>query len=187
MQPVVRGELLDGVRTEKKVFFSPSGKLSQVPDDPDHVGFNFRLPMPDDSLFDVYASLDYLGEWKDDKGVPDLDNLRKAVNLRKLYIGRHYLSPKELDERNFAKRKQYGYMNLRTGMLCPETGWWEGWTVQNHVDKQVIRQSQLFPQASLGPNRTAPDGDGLSMLNGCGTALTRNGVTPDCILIATLH
>jgi hypothetical protein len=145
------GELVDGVRKETLVYEVRPMLGMQ---DPDEVSFNLRLPLPDDSPFDVRATLVYRAN-PEEPGQSELDT---TTYFRSIEIRRVYLTPEELEERNFAKRKQYGYMNLRTGMLCPESGWWEGWTAQNHIDKQVIRQGQLFPQASLGPNRTAPDG-----------------------------
>ncbi|MFM0050452.1 hypothetical protein [Caballeronia grimmiae] len=158
LRPVIKGESIDGVRTERRDFFVPEGRIVIQPINRDAVGFNFRKTMPNDSLFDVTVGTGYVGEWIKEDAEPKLGNLRKASDLRDLYISRHYLTPEEIEERNFAKRKQYGYMKLRTGMLCPETGWWEGWAAEGQIDKQVVRQNTLFPQAGFGPNRSAPDG-----------------------------
>jgi hypothetical protein len=159
LKPVVRGASIDGVRTERSDFFVPEGRIVVPSINRDAVGFNYRKAMPANSLFDVNVGVGYVGEWKNEGAEPTLDNLRKALDLRELYISRHYLTPEELEERNFAKRKQYGYMGLRTGMRCPETGWWEGWSVEGLIDKQVVRQSKTFPEACFPLNRCGVNGE----------------------------
>ncbi|AYZ62001.1 hypothetical protein EGY31_01190 [Burkholderia multivorans] len=114
------GELIDGARTETGDFFDPTGRRDITGWDPkNYVTFSYRLPMPPDSLFDVGAGFGYLGEWINERGDATLSNFRNAVNLRDLGIGRHYLTPEELQQRQLAKRQKYGEMNLCTGMACP--------------------------------------------------------------------
>ncbi|MDR5811274.1 hypothetical protein [Caballeronia sp. LZ019] len=153
LRRAVRGEIIDGRREEKNQFFNPN----VVPNgNPDLVTLIYRVPQSPDSHFEVYVSIDYLGLNAHDG--PDFKNLQSAVNLRQIAIHRRPLTPDELEQRNQAKRQKYGYMNLRSGMLCPETGWWEGWTTLNEIDKQVVRAGSNFPQAVLGAGRSGPDG-----------------------------
>lgn len=121
---LVRGESIDGVRIEEGDFFVPVGVADASRFYPENLfAFNYRSPMPPDSPFDVYASLGYLGEWNDDRAaMAELSRVKKAVDLRKIGISRHYLTPEELEQRRLAKHQKYGMSNLRTGMVCPETG-----------------------------------------------------------------
>ena len=152
LQRLVRGESIDGVRVEQRDFFAPAGIADVSGFYPDNFfGFNFRLPLPPDSLFDVYAGFGYLGQWKDEHGIPDLSNVRQAVDLRNLGISRHYLTPEEQEQRRLAKRKKYGDMNLRTGMICPETGYWEAWTENGMTECYVWEKGYAFNQARSLP------------------------------------
>ncbi|MCX4172780.1 MULTISPECIES: hypothetical protein [Paraburkholderia] len=47
------------------------------------------------------------------------------------------------------KRQKYGMMNLCTGMLCPETGLWEGWSENGATDKLFIRAGARFDEVRL--------------------------------------
>ncbi|WP_085486557.1 hypothetical protein [Paraburkholderia susongensis] len=147
---IAHGESIDGVRTENSDFFSPNGITDPSGFYPDnYVSFGYRLPLPPDSLFDVYASFYYLGEWARPTGESgaNLNNLRVAVDLRNLVISRHYLTPEELEQRRQAKRQKYGMMDLRTGMVCPETGMWESWTQAGPIGKALVRAGDRFRQA----------------------------------------
>lgn len=150
---VVRGELIDGQREEKNRFFNPNTFPNG---NTDLVTLNYRVPQVADAPFDVYVSIDYLGQNGNDG--PEFKSLQSATNLRQVTVHRRPLSPDELEQRNQAKRQRYGYMNLRTGVLCPETGWWEGWTTLNEIDTQVIRAGARFPQAVLNAKTSGPDG-----------------------------
>jgi hypothetical protein len=145
---LVRGESIDGVRIEEGTFFVPVGVADAARFYPENLfAFNYRSPMPPDSLFDVYASLGYLGEWKDESGgMAELSRVEKAVDLRDIGISRHYLTPEELERRRLAKRQKYGMMDLRTGMVCPETGMWEGWTQAGLVGNALIHAGDKFGQ-----------------------------------------
>ena len=144
---IVHGESIDGVRTESSDFFSPNGIIDPSGFYPDnYVSFGYRFPFPPNSPFDIYASFYYLGVWAQptrERGA-NLDNLRTAVDLRNLIISRYYLTPEELEQRRLAKRQKYGMMNLRTGMVCPETGLWESWTQAGVVGKAVVHAGDRF-------------------------------------------
>ncbi|WP_157651569.1 hypothetical protein [Burkholderia ubonensis] len=141
-----RGALIDGVRADQGDFFDPTGLRDITGWDPkNYVTFSYRLPMPPDSPFDVGAGFGYLGEWISEQGGATLSNFRNAVNLRDLGVGRHYLTPDELHERELAKRQKYGEMNLRTGMPCPETGVWQGFAGNCTPDVTVVWKGQRFP------------------------------------------
>ncbi|NML30654.1 hypothetical protein [Paraburkholderia antibiotica] len=100
---LVRGETIDGVRRERMDFFVPSGALDITGFyGTDYVSFGYRLPLPPDSLFDVYAGCSYYVEWIDANDAPTLGNIRKAENLRDLGVSRHYLTPQELEQRRQA-------------------------------------------------------------------------------------
>ncbi|MFT4067896.1 hypothetical protein [Paraburkholderia sp.] len=163
---IVHGETIDGVRTENSDFFLPNGIIDPSGFYPDnYVSFGYRLPLPPDSLFDVYASFYYLGEWAKptkERGAT-LDNLRVVVDLRNVAISRHYLTPEELEQRRLAKRQKYGMMDLRTGMVCPETGMWEGWTQAGLVGKALVQAGDRFGQV-LQPG--APSADARWMWSG---------------------
>ncbi|AYZ64365.1 hypothetical protein EGY31_09740 [Burkholderia multivorans] len=71
--------------------------------------------------------------------------------LSEITITRAYkiLTPEERKQRRLeerqAKRQKYGEMNLCTGMLCPETGLWQGYTKISSPNRLVIRKGQRFP------------------------------------------
>ncbi|WP_155122944.1 hypothetical protein [Burkholderia ubonensis] len=145
---LARGESIEAGRTVEGDFFDPigvkdiSGKYPR-----NYVSFGYRLPTPTDSPFDVGAGFGYLGEWVSEKGGATLSNFRNAVNLRDLGIGRHYLTPEELQQRQLAKRQKYGEMNLCTGMVCPETAIWQAWTSNGPTDAHVVFEGRPFPTA----------------------------------------
>jgi hypothetical protein len=119
---LVRGEKIDGSRTEISEFFNPGIRCADC--DRNSVLLGYRLPLPVDAVFDVYGNFDYLGK----NDAPGYASLRDPENLRKITFTRTYLTPTELHQRRAARRQQYGMMDLRTGMLCPETAIWDGWT-----------------------------------------------------------
>lgn len=102
---LVRGEKIDGARIEAGDFYNPSGVVDPVGSLPLNLTtFAYRLPLPDDSPYDIYAGFDYLADLVSEHGPWNLGNIRKAVNLRELSIYSHYLTPEELDERKRANR-----------------------------------------------------------------------------------
>ncbi|MBN3805572.1 hypothetical protein GXB81_21320 [Paraburkholderia sp. Ac-20336] len=94
---LVYGELIDGVRKEQGRFFNPG--MGDFLGDRNHVGLSYRLPLPADSPFDVYA--DFYFEGRNDP--PDYASLKTADNLRSVTITRIYLTPEELDQHHTAK------------------------------------------------------------------------------------
>ncbi|KVP58841.1 hypothetical protein WL40_14580 [Burkholderia ubonensis] len=149
---IVRGESIDGLRTEPADFFSPSGRADVTRTLPEnYVTFNYRLLLPPDSLFDIYMGIDYLGEWRNPDNEPTFRNLHNAVDLRGLSIGRYYLPPEQLQRRQQAKRQKYGEMNLYTGMICPETGLWEGWSQNGPTGQFYLEAGRRFPDVRTIP------------------------------------
>jgi hypothetical protein len=144
LQRLVRGEKIDGLRVMERDFFNP-GRCVNC--DPNRVILGYRLPLPSDSLYDIYVDFDYLG--KDD--APHHTSLRDPENLRAIHFNRRYLTPEQLDDRRAARHHQYGMMDLRTGMLCPETAIWEGWTENGPTDATVVYAGRLFPTARNVP------------------------------------
>ncbi|BAX62743.1 hypothetical protein [Burkholderia stabilis] len=69
------------------------------------------------------------------------------IEIRRAYT---ILTPEERKQRRLeerqAKRQKYGEMNLCTGMLCPETGLWEGYSAVSSSDKLVVYKGQNFPK-----------------------------------------
>ncbi|WP_321961459.1 hypothetical protein [Paraburkholderia sp. J7] len=164
MQRVARGERLDNIRTEKDEFFSPNGMIDTSGSLPkNYVRFAWRQPLPEDSPYDIYASFGYLGEWINPHIVGGLSNFRNAVDLRDITISRFYLLPEELQQRNEAKRQKYGYMNLRTGSVCPETGLWEGWTETGATDVLQVEKGRKFDVVRTVP---AWEGGSCPMIDG---------------------
>ncbi|CAG9247010.1 hypothetical protein C7402_13127 [Paraburkholderia unamae] len=153
MKRIARGERLDSVRIENADFFSPDGVIDTSGSLPkNYVSFGWRLPMPEDSPYDIKAAAAYLGEWINPNGEKVFGNFRNAVDLRKVVISRSYLLPDDLNKRNHAKREKYGYMNLRTGMTCPETGLWEGWTKEcGATDILQLEKGQKFDMVRTVP------------------------------------
>ncbi|WP_408608267.1 hypothetical protein [Caballeronia insecticola] len=133
------GELIDGVRVEQLRYFN-----FNIPGlgDPDDVLLNYRLPLPNDSEFDVLASFDY-------RRLPEQvgSALETTQNIRSLEVHRKYLTPAELQQRNDAKRQKYGYIGLCTGMICPEAGYWEAWGPNGALDVELMKTGECYPTA----------------------------------------
>jgi hypothetical protein len=145
---LVLGESIDGLRTEKGPYFVPDGIVSAT--NPNLVSFGYRQVLPPDSLYDVYIVVKYLGSFENDG--PEFRSLQHPANLRSIQINRVYLAPEELEQRRLVKRQKYGEMNLCTGMPCPETGLWEGWTENGATDMLVVRKGDAFQHARLSSN-----------------------------------
>ncbi|KAE8757845.1 hypothetical protein FSO04_21840 [Paraburkholderia madseniana] len=142
---LVEGESIDGTRTESLRYFNPW--VIDPTSSPDGVTFAYRLPMPVDSPYDVYVNVDYEAKFEHDG--PEFASLQSPVDLRRIEVRRSYLTLQELEQRRLAKRQKYGMMNLCTGMLCPETGLWEGWSENGATDKSFIRAGARFDEVSL--------------------------------------
>ncbi|MDB5834146.1 MAG: hypothetical protein JWR14_3976 [Caballeronia sp.] len=145
LQRLVRGGKIDGVRVELGDFFNPGNRCAGC--NPNNVMLGYRLPLSTDSPFDVNADFDYLGK----HDAPDYASLRDPENLREITFTRTYLTPAELEQRRAARRQQYGLMDLRTGMLCPETAIWEGWTENGPTDATIVYAGKTFPTARNVP------------------------------------
>ncbi|WP_322101615.1 hypothetical protein [Paraburkholderia sp. J41] len=67
------------------------------------------------------------------------------IDIRRAYP---YLTPEmrkqKRDEERESKREKYGYMNLCTGAICPETGIWEGWTKDGPTDVLRVEKGRKF-------------------------------------------
>ncbi|OBR46329.1 hypothetical protein A6456_38325 [Paraburkholderia tropica] len=60
------------------------------------------------------------------------------------------------EEERFKKREKYGYMNLCTGGVCPESGYWEGWTKESGpTDILSVEKGQKFDLVRTVPLTTA--------------------------------
>jgi hypothetical protein len=132
-------------------------KLTRSPQTPDVQTYRYRSKNVEGSKFPVNVQVEYYDPING-SSAPELVH----VSMRRAYP---MLTPEQREQRRLeqehAKRAKYGYMGLRTGMLCPETGWWEGWSVEGLIDKQVVRQSKTFPQACFPPNRYGVNGERL--------------------------
>ncbi|KVN91894.1 hypothetical protein WK11_11420 [Burkholderia ubonensis] len=111
------------------------------PQTPNLQSFHYRNKDTPNSKFPVNVELFYANPL--DGSFPPM--------LSKVVIRRAYkiLTPEERRERRLeerqAKRQKYGEMNLRTGMLCPETGLWQGYVHGSSACRFVIREGQRFP------------------------------------------
>ncbi|MFT4064499.1 hypothetical protein [Paraburkholderia sp.] len=95
LQRVVPGELIDGVRREGGHYFNPHNISPRG--DPDMVTLLYRYQMPNDSLFDVTARIDYMGQGTD-------ESLDDTQNFRRLTFYRDYLSADKQRQRDEARQ-----------------------------------------------------------------------------------
>lgn len=124
----------------------------RAPDMPNLQSFRYRSKDVPGSKFQVNVELFYANP--SDGSFPQM--------LSKVAIKRAYtiLTPEEREQRRLeeqqAKRHKYGLMNLCTGMLCPETGIWQGYTKTSDSDIHLIRKGQKFPDVrKLTPREQA--------------------------------
>ncbi|WP_244105925.1 hypothetical protein [Burkholderia ambifaria] len=112
-----------------------------TPSEPNLEGYRYRSKDVPGSKFPVDVSLFYVIS-PDGSSPPFLDEVR---------ISRAYkiLTPEERKQRRLeeqqAKRQKYGEMNLCTGMLCPETGIWQGYSKTSESHRLLVRKGQKFP------------------------------------------
>ncbi|WP_230463835.1 hypothetical protein [Burkholderia ubonensis] len=115
--------------------------MVRTPDAPNLQAFRYRSKDIPGSKFPVDVELFYANPL--DGSFPQ--------KLGEIRIKRAYtiLTPEERRERRLeerqAKRQKYGEMNLCTGMLCPETGLWQGYVHGSSSCQFVIREGQRFP------------------------------------------
>lgn len=89
LQRVVYGEKIDEARIERRDFFVPVGVGDLSHSIPiNSVSFWYRLPVPKNSPYDIYAAFNYLAELVRETGPWDLSIVRQATNLRYLGIAR---------------------------------------------------------------------------------------------------
>ncbi|KVW37729.1 hypothetical protein [Burkholderia ubonensis] len=111
------------------------------PQTPNLQSFRYRSKDIYGSKFSVNVNLAYANPL--DGSFPQM--------LSEIRIWRAYtiLTPEEREQRRLeerrAKRQKYGEMNLCTGMLCPETGLWQGYTRTSSPTNLVLRKGQRFP------------------------------------------
>ncbi|MBN3820636.1 hypothetical protein G3N57_30585 [Paraburkholderia sp. Se-20369] len=125
------------------------------PSTPDAQDFRYRSKDIPGSKFRIDVELGYANP--QDGSLPQM--------LSEVSISRTYeiLTPEERKQRRLeeqqAKRQKYGQMNLRTGMLCPETGIWQGYTQTSDSDQLLIRKGDTFPDVrTLTPREQAEQG-----------------------------
>lgn len=115
--------------------------MPRHPSTPNAQDFRYRSKDVPGSKFPVDVELGYANPL--DGSLPQM--------LAIIEISRAYtiLTPEERKQRRLedrqAKRQKYGEMNLRTGMLCPETGLWEGFTTVSSSDQLVVYKGRRFP------------------------------------------
>ncbi|RXV68692.1 hypothetical protein D1006_26500 [Burkholderia stabilis] len=116
--------------------------IPRHPSMPNAQDFRYRSKDIPGSKFPIDVELGYANPL--DGSLPQMLSI---VRLSRDYT---ILTPEErrqrrLEERQ-AKRQKYGEMNLCTGMLCPETGLWEGYSAVSSSDQLVVYKGQQFPK-----------------------------------------
>jgi len=131
----------DGVRVQGNEI------LTRYPQNPNLQRFRYRSKDIPGSKFAVDVILDYFNPLND----PSPPKLM-FVSIERVYPR---LTPAEREQRRLQqeqdKRKKFGDMGLRTGMICPETGFWEGWSSKGPTDQTVVYAGSRFPQVKTIP------------------------------------
>ncbi|CAB3754372.1 hypothetical protein GQ57_06060 [Burkholderia sp. MSh2] len=113
----------------------------RTPDSPNLQSFRYRSKDIPGSKYPVDIELGYFNP--EDGSHPQS---LWMVEMRRAY---KILTPEERKQRRLeerqAKRQKYGEMNLCTGMPCPETGLWQGFTTISSSDELVIYKGRKFP------------------------------------------
>ncbi|MCA8295687.1 hypothetical protein LGN19_17990 [Burkholderia sp. AU30198] len=113
----------------------------RTPNAPNLQPFRYRSKDIPGSKFPIDVELFYINP-------PDgsFPAILDEVRISRVY---EILTPEERRQRRLeqrhAKRQKYGEMNLCTGMLCPETGLWEGFTTISSSDQLVVYKGRKFP------------------------------------------
>ncbi|WP_081064548.1 hypothetical protein [Burkholderia stagnalis] len=116
--------------------------MPRHPGTPNSQDFRYRSKNVPGSKFSIDVELGYANP-------PDGSFPQKLaiIEIRRAYT---ILTPEERKQRRLeerqVKRRKYGEMNLCTGMLCPETGLWEGFTTVSSSDQLVVHKGQKFPE-----------------------------------------
>ncbi|WP_155774619.1 hypothetical protein [Burkholderia stagnalis] len=116
--------------------------MTRTPYAPNEQSFRYRSKNVPGSKFPVNVDLAYANPL--DGSFPQM--LAEVMIKRAFTI----LTPEERKQRRLeerqAKRQKYGEMNLCTGMLCPETGLWEGFTPVSSSNQLVVYKGRQFPE-----------------------------------------
>ncbi|MEN8514293.1 hypothetical protein [Burkholderia sp. RS02] len=116
--------------------------IPRHPSMPNAQDFRYRSKDIPGSKFPIDVELGYANPL--DGSLPQM---LSVVRLSRAYT---ILTPEKRKQRRLeerqAKRQKYGEMNLCTGMLCPETGLWEGYRTVSSSDKLVVYKGQKFPK-----------------------------------------
>ncbi|WP_081938443.1 hypothetical protein [Burkholderia pyrrocinia] len=116
--------------------------IPRHPSMPNAQDFRYRSKDIPGSKFPIDVELGYANPL--DGSLPQI---LSVVRLSRAYT---ILTPEERKQRRLeerqTKRQKYGEMNLCTGMLCPETGLWEGYSTVSSSDKLVVYKGQKFPK-----------------------------------------
>ncbi|WP_185640390.1 hypothetical protein, partial [Burkholderia stagnalis] len=111
------------------------------PQTPNFQSFRYRNKDIPGSKFPINVTLFYANPL--DGSFPPM---LAEITIRRAY---KILTPEERKQRRLeerqAKRQKYGEMNLCTGMLCPETGLWQGYTKTSSSDQLVVYKGQRLP------------------------------------------
>ncbi|CAG9269532.1 hypothetical protein [Paraburkholderia unamae] len=134
----------DGSRSE-------GNEMGPVPSPFKTRNYRFRANERADSRFQVDVDVSYVEP--PDNAPAGTQPTLWMVDITRAYP---YLTPemrkKKREEEQFKKREKYGYMNLRTGMTCPETGLWEGWTKEcGATDILQLEKGQKFDMVRTVP------------------------------------
>gem|GEM_PF-831776 len=126
--------------------------MGRTPDAPNLQSFRYRSKDVPGSKFPIDVDLGYINPV--DGSFPQR---LWIVEISRIY---RILTPEEREQRRLeeqqAKRHKYGLMNLCTGMLCPETGIWQGYTKTSSSDIHMIRKGHEFPDVrTLTPREQA--------------------------------
>lgn len=115
--------------------------IPRHPSTPNAQDFRYRSKDISSSKFPVDVNLGYANPL--DGSFPQK---LAIIQIKRAYT---ILTPEERKQRRLeerqAKRQKYGEMNLCTGMLCPETGLWEGFTTVSSSDQLVVYKGRKFP------------------------------------------
>ncbi|MEI7296108.1 hypothetical protein WCQ02_28505 [Paraburkholderia tropica] len=115
--------------------------------------YRYRANEKPDSQFPVSVELGYSdADPTDPTGTRILD----LITIRRAYpLLTPEMRKQRREEERFKKREKYGYMNLCTGGVCPESGYWEGWTKESGpTDILRVEKGQKFDAVRTVPLTT---------------------------------
>ncbi|CAM2156366.1 MULTISPECIES: hypothetical protein [Paraburkholderia] len=116
--------------------------------------YRFRANAHSDSRFPVDVELTYF-EPGSDAPVGTQPSLWLVRIARAYPLLTPEMRKQKREEERLKKRNDYGYMNLCTGGVCPESGYWEGWTKESGpTDILRIEKGQKFDVVRTVPLTT---------------------------------